>query len=157
MTLLFNVNNQTLSITPGQNIKVVADSKHYLKAQFNFQSSEWRKGKILYALFTYKNKTYKKLLGVEDGTKWNECFVAHEVIKEGKFTISVYCDDLITTNTVDIPVSPSGYTEKIVNQPATPTVMEQMNQLMYKYASLCNQMYKGCEEIKKEMEVKRDG
>ena len=102
-------------------------------------------------------KQNKKLLGVEDGTKWNECFVAPEVIKEGKFTISVYCDDLITTNTVDIPVSPSGYTEKIVNQPATPTVMEQMNQLMYKYASLCNQMYKGCEEIKKEMEVKRDG
>jgi hypothetical protein len=114
-------------------------------------------GNILYALFTYKGKTYKKILGIEEGVKWNECFVSPEVIKEGKFSVSVYCDNLITTNSVDIPVLKSGYTDNIVNQEATPSMTEQMNTLMYKYASLCNQMYKECEKIKKEMEVKRNG
>jgi hypothetical protein len=37
MTLQFNVSNQTLSLNPAQrNIKVVADSKNYLKARFVF-------------------------------------------------------------------------------------------------------------------------
>ena len=157
MTLLFNVNNQILSTAPGQTFKVVADSKNYLKVQFTFQTQEWRKGNILYALFTYKDKTYKKILGIEQGVKWNECFVSPEVIKEGKFSVSVYCDNLITTNSVDVPVLKSGYTDNIINQEATPAMTEQMNALMYKYASLCNQMYKECEKIKKEMEVKRNG
>lgn len=147
MTLLFYVNNQTLSLNPTQiNTKVVADSKNYLKVQFMFQTSEWKKGDLLYALFTHKGKTYKKFLGIEEGTKWNECFVAPEVIKEGKFSVSVYSNDLITTNTIDIPVARSGYTENIVNQNPTPSVMEQMNEKMYQYAKLCNDMY---EEIKK--------
>lgn len=150
MTIQLYVNNQTLTLSPiQQSMKLVADSKNYLKVSFMFQTSEWKKGKILYALFTHNGKTYKKLLGVEDGVKWNECYVAPEVIKSGKFSVSVYCDDLITTNTVDIPVGPSGYTEDIVNQPATPSVLEQMNTLMYKYASLCNDIYKACENIKK--------
>jgi hypothetical protein len=80
--------------------------------------------------------------------------VAPEVIKPGKFEVSVYSEDLITTKPISMPVDSSGYTEKIENQPATPTVMEQMNQLMYKYASLCNDMYKACQEIKESMEVK---
>ena len=37
MTLLFYVNNQTLSLNPAQkNIKIVADSKNYLKTRFIF-------------------------------------------------------------------------------------------------------------------------
>lgn len=151
MTLLFYVNNQTLSLGfTSVNTKVVADSKNYLKAQFVFQTSEWKKGNLLYALFTHKGKTYKKILGVEPGTKWNECYVAPEVIKEGRFSVSVYCDNLVTTNIVDIPVIASGYTENIENQPATPSVMEQMNNLMYKYASLCNNILKEYQKEKKE-------
>ena len=147
MTLLFYVNNQTLSLNPTQiNTKVVADSKNYLKVQFMFQTSEWKKGDLLYALFTHKGKTYKKILGIEEGAKWNECFVAPEVIKEGKFSVSVYSNDLITTNTIDISVARSGYTENIVNQNPTASVIEQMNEKMYQYAKLCNDMY---EEIKK--------
>jgi hypothetical protein len=78
----------------------------------------------LYALFTHNGKTYKKFLGIEEGTKWNECYVAPEVIKEGKFSVSVFCDNLITTNSVDISVLASGYTEKIENQKPTPSVQE---------------------------------
>ena len=148
MTLQFYVNNQTLSLNPAQkNIKIVADSKNYLKARFIFQTSEWTRGVLRYALFTHNGKTYKKILGIEPGLKSNECYVASEVIKEGNFTVSVYCDDLITSTTVSIPVEASGYTESIVNQPATPTILEQMNQLMYNYANLCNGIYKECQAI----------
>lgn len=151
MTLLFYVNNQTLSQNPAQaKGQVVADSRNYLKAQFMFQTSEWKKGSLLFALFTYKGKTYKKILGVEEGTKWNECYVAPEVIKEGSFSVSVYCDNLITTNSVDISVAPSGYTENIVNQPATLSVVEQMQKMMHQYASLCNDILKECQKVKQE-------
>jgi hypothetical protein len=70
--------------------------------------------------------------------------VAPEVIKEGNFTVSVFCDDLITSTTEVIPVIASGYTENIENQQTTPTVLEQMNQLMFQYANLCNNIYKEC-------------
>lgn len=153
MTLTFYVNNQNLTTNPSQkNISVVADSKNYLKAKFVFQTSDWKKGSLLYALFTHNGKTYKKILGAEDGVEYNECYIAPEVIKAGKFSVSVFCDDLITTNAVDVPVAASGYTTKIENQKKTPDVQEQMNNLMYKYATLCNQMLKECERIKKEME-----
>lgn len=149
MTLIFYVNKQSLSLRPVQiNTKVVADSKNYLKAQFVFQSSDWKESKIQYALFSYNGKTYKKILGAEEGLAQNECYVAPEVIKPGKFSVSIYCDNMITTNKVDVEVDPSGYTENIENQKTTPSVMEQMNQLMYKYTSLCNDIYKECKKIK---------
>lgn len=152
MTLQFYVNNQVLSLNPAQrNVKIAADSKNYLKARFTFQTSEWTRGVLRYALFTHNGNTYKKILGIEPGCKSNECYVAPEVIKEGSFTVSVYCDDLITSTVETIPVKSSGYTEKIVNQEATPSMMEQMNQLMYKYASLCNDIYKECQQIKEEV------
>ena len=152
MVLQFYVNNQMLSLNPAQkNIKIAADSKNYLKARFIFQTSEWTRGIIRYALFSHDGKTYKKILGIEPGCKSNECFVSPEVIKTGQFTVSVFCDDLITSTVVALPVEESGYTENIVNQENTPTMLEQMNQLMYKYASLCNQMYEECEKIKEDL------
>lgn len=148
MTLLFYVNNQTLSLAPGQeNIEIVADSKNYLKVKFVFQTKEWKTSALKYALFSQGGKTYKKYLGIEDNTLPDECYVAPEVIKAGGFTVSVFCEDLITTNTVNIAVKQSGYTENIENQQITPNVIEQMNTLMYKYASLCNNIYKECENV----------
>ena len=142
MTLQFYVNNQTLSLNPAQkNIKIVADSHNYLKARFIFQTSEWTRGVFRYALFTHNGKTYKKILGIEPGLKANECYVAPEVIKEGTFSVSVYCDDLITSSVETIPVVASGYTENIENQKPTPSVIEQMNEKMYQYAKLCNDIY----------------
>ena len=152
MTLQFYVTNQNLSLNPSQRgLKIASDSHNYLKARFTFQTSEWTRGVMRYALFTHKGATYKKFLGIEPGCKSNECYVAPEVIKEGNFTVSVFCDDLITSTVVSIPVENSGYTENIMNQEATPTVLEQMNQLMYKYASLCNDIYKECQQIKEEV------
>lgn len=151
MTLQFYVSNQNLFLNPAQkDIKIAADSKNYLKARFIFQTSEWTRGSVRYALFSHNGKTYKKFLGIEPGLKSNECYVAPEVIKDGEFSVSVFCDDLITSTVVSIPVSPSGYTESIENQPATPTVMEQINTLMYKYANLCNDIYEECKSLAKE-------
>ena len=152
MTLVFYVKNQNLSLSPNQkDIKVASHSKNYLKAKFIFQTSEWKKDGIYYALFSHNGKTYKKFLGIEEGVENNECYVAPEVIRADGFTVSVFCEDLITTNIVTIPVQASGYTENIENQDATPSVMEQMNQLMYKYANLCNNIYKECQNIEENM------
>ena len=152
MTLLFSVKNQSLAPSTNLNkTEIIADSKNYLKAKFNFCTSDWQNDRIKYALFTHNGKTYKKILGVEKGVEQNECFVPHEVIKEGILAISVYCENLITTNKVDVKIGASGYTENIENQQPTPSVTEQMNTLMYKYASLCNKMVKECEKIKNEL------
>ena len=152
MTLQFFVNNQNLSLNPAQQgVKIASDSKNYLKAHFTFQTSEWTRGVLRYALFTHNGETYKKILGIEPGCKSNECYVAPEVIKDGTFTVSVFCDDLITSTMVSIPVEASGYTENVVNQKTTPTVMEQMNALLHQYASLCNDIYKECQKIQEEV------
>ena len=121
--LILNIKNQLLSLEPLQEEeKIIANSRNYLKMIVNFPS-EWQ-DTLNYALFTHRGKTYKKYLGIEDGVNENECFVAPEVIKAGVFTVSVFCDDYITTNIVEIPVKPSGYTDKIENQPATAAAID---------------------------------
>ena len=155
MTLLFYVNNQTLSLSPTQqNVKVASDSKNYLKVKFIFQTLDWETDKIKYVLFSHGNKTYKKYLGIEDGVEENECFVSPEVIKAGKFFVSVFCENYISTNKVAIPVEDSGYTENITNGQETPAVVSQMRQLeekLYQYASLCNDILKECQKIQQEI------
>ena len=155
MNILVNINNQTLSLA--SNPQLASDSKNYLKIKANFQSSDW-KGQLAYGLFTYNNETYKKYFGVDDGLAANEMYVPKEVIHAPGFNVSFFCGDLITTNLLFIPISESGYTENIKNQSATPTVMEQMNTLMSKYASICNEILQDCEAIKEEiMEVNNNG
>jgi hypothetical protein len=94
-----------LSLSPNQeNIDIASDSKNYLKAKFIFQTNDWKTNLPKYALFSYQGRTYKKYLGIEEGVKENECFVANEVIKPGEFTVSVFAENYITTNIVTIPV-----------------------------------------------------
>lgn len=155
MTLTFYVNNQSLSLNPSQkDVQIASDSKNYLKAKFIFQTSEWKKG-LVYALFTHNGKTYKKILGVEEGAAANECYVAPEVIKSGKFSVSLFCDNRVTTNLIEIPVLKSGYTENIENQKATPSIMEQMNDLMYKYAKICNDILHECKQVENNLKEER--
>ena len=148
MILDFNIKNQQLSKHRNQNdLFVAADSKKYLVARFNFQTKDWKDG-LKCALFTHQGKTYKRLLGT-DGLASNECYVSPEVIQAPGFTVSCCCDGegLITTNKVEVGVEESGYTEHIINQDATPTVMEQMNDLMKKYALICNSILLDCQQI----------
>lgn len=151
MTLEFIVNNQYLTKHKSQsNQKVVADSRNYLKALFHFQSDEWR-NQICYALFTHQGQTYKQILGAENDLNWNECYIPEEVIHAPGFTVSCYCGDRVTTNEVRVDVSSSGYTENIVNQRATPSVMDQANALLKKYALICNAILQDCGKIKDEI------
>ena len=158
MTLNFAVNNQSLSRNRSQqNLKLVADSKNYLVTKFAFQSSEWKKGDLVYALFSYNGKTYKKILGADEGLGFDECYVPAEVIHAPGFKVTLVCGERIPTNEVEVELGPSGYTEKIENQRATPSIVEQMNAYMKKYALLCNQILQDCEKIKQEMEEKNNG
>lgn len=157
MILKFSVNNQTLSLSPSQrNLKLVADSRNYLTTKFLLQTEEWKKGDLIYALFTYNGKTYKQILGADADLEKNECYVPHEVIHAPGFTVSLYCGSRIPTNTVNIALTPSGYTEKIENQKATPSVMEQMNAYMSKYAMVCNAILQDCQKIKEEIKEEKE-
>lgn len=151
MTLEFIVNGQSLTKHRNQSSqKVVADSRNYLKALFHFQSEEWQ-DQICYALFTYNGETYKMILGAEEDLAWNECYVPAEVISAPGFTVSCYCGDRITTNEVRVDVVSSGYTENIVNQVVTPSVLDQANALLKKYALICNSILQDCRKIKEEI------
>lgn len=151
MVLKFILSEQSLVIHPSQErLKIVADSKNYLVAQFDCRTAEWKNGPI-WVLFAYNGRTYKKLLGAEKELGWNECYVPAEVIHSPKFEVSVYTGDRITTNKVTRKVEESGYTEEIANERRTLTPIEQIDMLMKKYALVCNSILQDCEEILNEM------
>ena len=155
MVLNFDICNQTLTKSLEiDKTEIVADSKNYLVARFNYLSTEWS-DKLVYALFTYNKKTYKMILGADKNLAHNECYVPAEVIHSPGFTVSCYCDNRITTNLVQVKIKNSGYTEKITNQSATPTVMEQMNEYMKKYALVCNAILQDCQKIQEELGGKK--
>lgn len=151
MILKFIVSNQTLVIHPSQaKLRLASDSKKYWIANFELRTEEW-KNKLVYALFTFGERTYKMVLGADADLNWNECWVPDEVIHAPKFTVTLYCDNRITTNLVTVPVDNSGYTENIVNQRVTPTIMEQMDNIMKRYAKVCNAILQDCSKIQEEM------
>ena len=120
MTLNFAVNNQALSLNRAQqNLKLVADSKNYLVTKFMFMSSEWKKGELVYALFSYDGRIYKQELGIEEELNPNECYVPEWVIRAPGFKVSLVGGDRITTNEVEVKLLPSAYTSD-PDQPPPP-------------------------------------
>ena len=114
-TLEFVVKGQNISRVDSENI--VADSKNYLKAHFTF-SNEWQ---------GIKTAIFKKGLTVIHAILDNdECFVPWEVIKPGKFGVSVFCGDLITADIAWVNVSASGYEDGGEPQDPTPDVYTQI-------------------------------
>ena len=155
MVLNFDLSNQTLTKADEiDNLNIIADSQNYLIARFNYITDEW-KDRPVYALFTYNKQTYKMILGADERLEANECFVPAEVIHSPGFTVSCYCETRITTNVVQVKVKTSGYTDKIVNQEATLSVMDQMNSYMKKYAMGCNSILLDCQKIKEEIGGKK--
>ena len=116
MELQLKVDKQ--SIYRRDSNRVVADSKNYLTAHFEF-SEEWTETKT--AVFAGAEQAYTVIL---DET--NSCLVPWEVIKPYGFSVSVFCGDLITANKVDVRVDESGYTEGETPQPPSPTVYDQL-------------------------------
>jgi hypothetical protein len=117
--LRFDVNNQTIKRV--DDFKVVANSRNYLYAEFNFLTDDWD-GKTKTALFT-SNKLTKQV--VLDNR--NSCLVPWEVLqKEGFLEVSLFGGDLITVNVAKVRVNESGYREGTEPEPPTPDVYSQI-------------------------------
>lgn len=99
---------------------VVADSKNYLQAEFNFQTAEWI-GKTKTAIFARLGLIKNVILESDD-----TCMVPWEMLKTGSFTVSVFAGDLITANYVKVPVAESGYQLGETPHPPTPDVYTQI-------------------------------
>lgn len=101
MKIEFDVTYQNIVRTDKNN--VIADSRNYLQAEFNFQTAEWI-GKTKTAVFRRADLVLNVILDDDD-----TCMVPWEIIKTGSFMVSVFAGDLITANYVKVPVAESGY------------------------------------------------
>lgn len=112
MDIIFDITNQKLE-RRDKNF-IVADSKNYLYARFNF-TYDWD-NKTKTAIFKNENNVFNVIL------ENNRCLIPHEVIKKGWFSLSVFAGDLITANTVVISVAESGLIDGATPIPPTPDV-----------------------------------
>ena len=120
--LKFRVKNQIISRT--DSFQVVARSHDYLKASFEFITSDWNGINAKTAIFSGTDgKAYVVLLG-NDGC----CEVPWECIrKQGYMYVSVFGGALITVNRARVFVLQTGYVEETENGlDATPDMAEQI-------------------------------
>lgn len=116
--LKFKIEGQIISRL--DDTKVVADSIDYLTASFEFPS-KWNGIKT--AVFRKGRATYSVVIAGDD------CIVPWEVLEHStSFTVSAFCGTRITTNTVHIPVIPSGYAKGDTPKPPTPDVYTQLTE-----------------------------
>jgi len=121
MQLKFNVTNQTLRRTDSEN--VVSDSVNYLTANFTF-SEDWDQCQKT-AIFKHITSDPLTVIIAEDGT----CTIPWEVIKAYDFSVSVFGTSdkgLITTNTVTVKMSQSGYLQGRSPIDPTPDIYSQL-------------------------------
>lgn len=121
--LKFKPIGQTLHRT--DTFGVVADSVEYLKVEFDFSSSDF--GGITTAVFSpFYNKGINYEVVLDDN---NSCIVPEEVIKHRGFNISIYSvigNQKITSDKFSVPVAESGYAKGETPKDPTPTVYEQL-------------------------------
>lgn len=122
--LKFKINGQKIIRVDGT--YVVADSYNYLHALFEF-SDEWN-GLTKTAVFKNRSIAYTVILNN------NECVVPHETLKEGVLQVSVYGGELITADCAEVFVHKSGYVEGQAPLPPTPTVYEQIMNILSRLA-----------------------
>ena len=114
MNLQFTLKNQVINRTDRNT--VVSSSKNYLYAKFVFLSEDWK------APVTVIFGKYSVLLDSE-----NKCLVPWEVLENpGSFTVSAFCGDLQTANTVSVYVEKSGYIQGETPEEPTPDVYAQL-------------------------------
>lgn len=121
--LKFKPIGQTLHRT--DTFGVVADSVEYLKVEFDFSLSDF--GGITTAVFSpFYNKGINYEVVLDDN---NSCIVPEEVIKHRGFNISIYSvtgNQKITSDKFSVPVAESGYAKGETPKDPTPTVYEQL-------------------------------
>ena len=118
--LKFSISNQVIRRT--DDFYVVADSYDYLRAHFDFNTSEWD-GVEKTALFSRQGGQAYEML-IVDG----ECEVPHEVlVGTGLVTVSVFGGSLITVNTATVDIHASGYISDAEHSTdPTPGIYEQI-------------------------------
>lgn len=108
---------------------VVADSVEYLKVEFDFSSSDF--GGITTAVFSpFYNKGINYEVVLDDN---NSCIVPEEVIKHRGFNVSIYSvigNKKITSDKFSVPVAESGYAKGETPKDPTPTVYEQLLEIV---------------------------
>lgn len=114
MDLQFTLKNQVINRIDRNT--VVSGSRNYLYAKFVFLSEDW------HAPVTVIFGKYSVLLDSE-----NKCLVPWEVLENpGSFTVSAFCGDLQTANTVSVYVEKSGYIQGETPEEPTPDVYTQL-------------------------------
>ena len=124
--LRFSVKNQIITRT--NEFRVVARSRNYLYAQFDFATNEWQGVKT--ALFYHAKLDKPKPAILDDN---NVCQVPWEWLDldETTFgTVSIFCGDLVTANVALVEILKSGYAEGGEIKPPTPDVYAQLTALI---------------------------
>ena len=118
MTLTFLLDYQQISRTDKS--VVVAGSVNYLRAKFVAKSSDWQAP--VTALFNDTAVLLDENL---------ECTVPWEVVQNpGQFTVSAFCGNVHTANSVTVPVEATGYKAGETPPEPTPDVYNQVLGLM---------------------------
>lgn len=114
MDLQFTLKNQVINRIDRNT--VVSGSRNYLYAKFVFLSEDW------HAPVTVIFDKYSMVLDGE-----NKCLVPWEVLENpGSFTVSAFCGDLQTANTVSVYVEKTGYIQGETPEEPTPDVYAQL-------------------------------
>ena len=127
MQLEFDIINQR--IARRDNNYIVADSRNYLTAKFNFITEDWD-GISKTALFRRGAKTYEMLLNAN-----GECQVPTEVLEHGTVFVSVFGGNLITVDSTSVEIHASGYEQGQTPAEPTPDIYAQIMDKMDKLAA----------------------
>lgn len=109
MKLTFDVNDTVLKRTDKE--EIINKSKNIYKAVFNFQSTENENPWLEDNVFVIFEDSWgnKNTVHLGKNNLQLSAIIPSFVLEGTYFRVSVYTGDLITTNTVTIPLKPSGY------------------------------------------------
>lgn len=115
MDLVFRVENQNL--TSDTSIKLISDSMNYIRAKFNFVSSDWDNVTTRLALFQHNDvETGESGFYFQILDKNDRCYIPYECLTAGKLLVSIvgYINTAekyvrITTTSAVFTIEQSGY------------------------------------------------
>lgn len=116
--LHFVVNNQIIART--DTFVPVRNSRNYLYAEFEFQTSDWDDKSKTVLFRSGDSEPIPVLLG-----KTNTCLVPAEVLQDTSFSVSIIAGNLITANIVTVKLYESGYRTGDIPEPSQ-TLYEQL-------------------------------
>lgn len=116
--LHFVVNNQIIART--DTFVPVRNSRNYLYAEFEFQTSDWDDKSKTVLFRSGDSEPIPILLG-----ETNTCLVPAEVLQDTSFSVSIIAGNLITANMIIVKLYESGYRTEDIPEPSQ-TLYEQL-------------------------------